>query len=60
MTKTDSKNIHNYTLLNAHFVLDGVLLEKTRAECNKHISLVKTLWLQEEGTDIYPASTGSG
>lgn len=34
MTKTDSQNIDNSTLLNVHFVLDEVVLWKTCAKSN--------------------------
>lgn len=54
MAKTDSQNVDNRTLLNVHFVLDEMVFCWKRHELKvMYISLVKNLWLQKEGTDIY-------
>lgn len=46
MTKTDSQNIDNSTLLNVHFVLDEVVSWKRHELKVTYISLVKTSWLR--------------
>lgn len=68
MTKTDSQNRDNCTLLNVHFVLDeGVHLEKTWAKSNIYqlgsvcvgagVGVGLQLW--EERTNIYWISMSS-
>ena len=46
MAKTDSQNIDNCALLNAHFVLDEMVFSWKRQELKvMSVSLVKIFWL---------------